>query len=110
MIVTNINRIFETINIYRSLIIFDDSTRKKMGKLEKELKKKDFPLYEVSSESTAQDVKDQRMYYKHEDMYDNISRVCDYDSLTVIFCLSQQLFNKIISRLPQKDDLIVCKL
>ena len=43
MIVTNINRIFETINIYRSLIIFDDSTRKKMGKLEKELKKKDFP-------------------------------------------------------------------
>jgi hypothetical protein len=109
-----IDNIYHSMDIYRSVIVYNDYTKKNMNNLYNLLLSKDYPVaiisnscnYDIDRMDRYTDHLDcytdhldrYKMYIIHEDLLEYIDHYCDTSSINVLFCLDDTpIHNKIIN-------------
>lgn len=94
-----IDQIYYSMDIYRSLIVFNDNNKKNMNDLYNLLLYKDYPIAIISNScNSCNDIDRYKMYIIHEDLLEYIDHYCDTSSINVLFCLDDTpIYNKIIN-------------
>lgn len=92
-----IDHIYHSIDIYRSLIVYNDDNKKSMHDLYNLLKFKDYPVA-IINKSCDYDLDRYKMYIIHQDLLEYIDDYCNTSSINVLFCLDDtHLHDKIIN-------------
>lgn len=102
-----IDNIYHSMDIYRSLIVYNDDNKKNMDDLYNLLLSKDYPVtiinkscdYDLDRMYHYKDHLDRyKMYIIHQDLLEYIDQYCNTSSINVVFCLDDtHLDNKIIN-------------
>jgi predicted N-acyltransferase len=94
-VVSLINEIYENIDIYRGIIIYDDDSEEKMNQAEVLLKKDDYSFIHLNDEPTMNDdfVKKYRLYLTHINQLKKQQERIDNESITIVFCLSESVYD-----------------
>ena len=90
-----INKIYEHINIYRSIILYDETTFGKIRRIKKHLSKHDFSAFHLKNKVEKSDMDRHRVYIAHTDILDDLDSYCDQESITIYFCLTNQIYDRL---------------
>lgn len=92
-----IDNIYHTMDIYRSLIVYNDTSN--FNELYNLLLQKDYPVVIINNTNDNFDNYNYyRMYMIHQQLFDKIDYYCNSTSINVLFCLDDtHLDNKIIN-------------
>lgn len=101
-----LNNYFQQIDIYKSIIIVDD-TYPNINELKEDLLYNDFPV-RVYSQNTSRELLDSRMYLvKLSDFNDLINNI-DYENITVIFTVDDISHKYVEDNLVNDGKLFKC--
>lgn len=118
-----INNIYDNINVYFSLIIYDDDTEcAKLEKLMNSLDKHDYPVKYIDNIKDIKNIENYehvsaRVFAIHKDHFNELCFVKNNNMLqyNVIFCINNQCFNSIMDSLEYikpscRENIIITKI
>lgn len=118
-----INNIYDNINVYFSLIIYDDDAEAaKLEKLMNNLDKHDYPVKYIDNIKDIKNIENYehvsaRVFAIHKDHFNELCFVKNNNMLqyNVIFCVNDQCFNSIMDSLEYikpscRENIIITKI
>lgn len=84
-----IDHIYHSMDIYRSLIVYNDDNKKNMNDLYNLLLSKDYPVTIINKfcDYDLDSLDRYKMYMIHQDLLEYIDQYCNTSSINVVFCL-----------------------
>ena len=109
-----LNGFFENMNVYRSVMLYDDQSSKRMCNLRKKLEKHDYSMLWVDTSTRKEDIMTNRMFLCHIGAYDDFKIMGQEDQLiqtiNVVFCLNNKIYKQLVQNKPHCDNALLLKL
>lgn len=109
-VVDFINHFFENINVYRSVLLYDDVTFKRMYGIRKKLESHNFSTHLISETTLKEDYINHRMFICHVGTFEEFKIKIDIESLNVIFCLNHKIYKNVLGKTPHGDNVFLLKV
>ena len=109
-----INNVYENIDVYRCLVIYNNASLERKNQLYEELVKHDYPVREIDASlgnsKDEEDINKYRIYLVHHDVYPRLDDFCDVKTVNVIFCMEEAIYSRVMECPPQNDNMLLLLL